>query len=144
MKKNFSLLPILKIREYKEQVQLQELAEASKEDRKLAAEYRAVQDAVQKVTATFAKIAGESFANRREIYDFFSVCEEKKRLLIAKRKILEPSIRVVKEKYNKAHQNAEVLRILQKKHKKRYISHMNKKFFEDLQEKSIWQSKLQN
>ena len=142
MKKRFSLLPIMKIREYEEFVQRQEFLKASEQDRKLAAEYQKIDESQKKAYSNIKEIQNrDDFNAFKDIHGFISLCEKRKQEISSKRKIIKPEIDRARDKYAQAHKDAEVLRIAYSKQRQQYLKEARKKSMEELQEKSIWLNK---
>ncbi len=137
MKKKFSLLPILKIREYKEYVELQNFAKIIKDDVKLASEYNSIDAAMHNVAARVKQDKTEDFQMLRDVHEFLSACEVRKRDIVAAREKLKPIVDKARAQYASVHKDAEVLRIARDAHDTLYKSAVTKKFFEELQEKQL-------
>lgn len=171
MEKRFSLRPILQIREHTERMKLQEFLEASKEDRALASRQALLRgekeaalakyEARVRASAYAGASAGSSsgslspslsgaraasyragFEDMRDLHNFFAFCEREDKALQHRRDALKPQVDAAKERYIDARKDAEALRIAAENHRKNYEKYKTKKFFEELQEKSIWQKTL--
>ncbi len=138
MKKFFSLLSILKIREYKEYMELQNFAKVVQQDTKLASEYDVIDTMVDDVVSrTQQSVDTGNFHIMRDIHKFMASCEVKKRDIMLQREKLKSDVDKAREKYAHVHKDAEVLRIARNTHDNAYRSSLIKKFFEELQERQL-------
>lgn len=138
MKKKFSLLPILKIREYREYMELQNFARVAQQDTKLASESHAIDAVIHDVVIRMTQgVDTENFHTMRDTHRFLASCEVRKHDIALQREKLKPDVDKARAQYARVHKDAEVLRIARDTYDNAYRASLMKKFFEELQERQL-------
>ena len=132
-KKQFALSGILKIREYKETLALQEFLEKTKYDRQLSSEYNDIQ--ISKENASLQTNTNTMlFKQMQYSHSYIGYCNARQKDIREKRAQISTVVTQAKNEYNAVRLALESVKILQDKHKAEQKKMKIKDFYNQIQE----------
>ena len=132
-KKQFALSGILKIREYKETLALQEFLEKTKYDRQLLSEYNDIQTSKTKALQQ-TNTNTMRFEQMQYAHSYIGSCNATQKNIAAKRDEIKPAVTQAHNEYNAVRLALESVKILQDQHKIAQKKMKMKDFYNQIQE----------
>lgn len=138
-KKPFNLSGILKVRQYRETVALQEFMQSTQRDRELANQLDVLNSSIEKTDrlVTRAKKGELDIEQARYAYNYINYCSTRKKSVQMERYNIQDEVAQAREKYNRVRLELESIKILENAHNKQQKKLQQKKFYDQIQEGAV-------